>query len=77
MAHFSQQHQVKIFTVGKFHPYHQNNGQNNAPNNVHYEIHHVEDVHVVHNIGPNFSKGVKNLMLKIMSQERNLLNSRD
>ena len=58
MAHFSQQHQVKIFTVGKFHPYHQNNGQNNAPNNVHYEIHHVEDVHVVHNIGPNFSKGV-------------------
>ena len=58
VAHFSQQHQVKIFTVGKFHPYHQNNGQNNAPNNVHYEIHHVEDVHVVHNIGPNFSKGV-------------------
>ena len=71
VEHFSEQHQAKICTVGKFHgSYHQNNGQNIVPNNVQnngqnnpqniapnntqFEIHHVEDVNVVHNIDPNF-----------------------
>ena len=36
----------------------QDNPQNIAPNNEQYEMHHVEDIHVVHNIGPNFPQGV-------------------
>ena len=40
----------------------QNNGQNNPqnidPNNAQYEIHHVEDVNVDHNIGHNFHQEV-------------------
>ncbi len=75
VENFSQQHQAKICTVGKYHGKYnqnneqnivpnnvQNNGQNNpqniAPNNAPFEIQNVENVHVVHNIGPNFSKGV-------------------
>ena len=40
----------------------QNNPQNIAPNNAQYEIHHVEDVHVVHNIDPNLHQGVNQNM---------------
>ena len=55
VENFSEEHQAKICTVGKFHgPYNQNNGQNIVPNNAQLEIHHVEDVNVVHNIDPNF-----------------------
>ena len=71
VAHFSQQHQVKIYTVGKFHPYHQNNGQDNAPDDAQYETHHVEDVHVVHNIGPNFNQGVNEYIHNNLTNAQN------
>ena len=62
VAHFSEEHRAKICTVGSYHPHivHnniqnnvQNNPQNIAPNNAPFEIQNVENVHVVHNIGPN------------------------
>ena len=62
VAHFSEEHRAKICTVGSHHPHivHnniqnnvQNNPQNIAPNNAPFEIQNVENVHVVHNIGPN------------------------
>ncbi len=40
----------------------QDNPQNIAPNNEQYEMHHVEDIHVVHNIGPNFHQGANENM---------------
>ena len=49
----------------------QNNPQNIAPNNAQYEIHHVEDVHVVHNIDPNLHQGVNQNM------QNNLLNAQN
>ena len=46
----------------------QNNGQNNpqniAPNNAPFEIHHVEDVNVAHNIVPNFQPNAQNYVTR-------------
>ena len=56
----------------------QNNGQNNPqnidPNNAQYEIHHVEDVHIVHNIGPNFHQGVNESMENNLPNAQNYVN---